>query len=241
MEDIPQDIGRVKELGREARFLKPYLLDALDNVGTLHPSGEEARAILEAWDGSAVADVITSENFEAAEVIFSTWLELMIFATFDDELGSEVDEAGTNMLLHVLDDALAKKGSGVPPSRDYFNDADPDRIMAVVFDQTLALLTKNFETDDPTQWILPRGTIEFIHPILNIPVGSIPLSNRATYAQIIIFDKKKVFAESIQPLGQSGFISFSVTGEIELDVHFADQLELYRNFEYKPMPLLKKP
>jgi penicillin amidase len=239
MEDIPQDIGRVKELGREARFLKPYLLDALEAAGTSHPAID----ILEAWDGSAVADVITSEYFESAEVIFSTWLELMIAATFEGELGAEVDEAGTNMLLHVLDDALAKKGSGVPPSRgrDYFNGANPDWIMSVVFDQTLALLTENFETDDPTQWILPRGTIEFIHPILNIPVGSIPLSNRATYAQIIIFDKKKVFAESIQPLGQSGFISFSVTGEIELDVHFADQLELYRNFEYKPMPLLKKP
>jgi hypothetical protein len=50
MEDIPKDIGRIKELGREARFLKPYLLDALEAAGTSHP----AIAILEAWDGSAV-------------------------------------------------------------------------------------------------------------------------------------------------------------------------------------------
>jgi penicillin amidase len=68
-------------------------------------------------------------------------------------------------------------------------------------------------------------------------VGSIPLSNRATYAQIVIFGKKKVVAESIQPLGQSGFISPAG----ELDVHFDDQLELFRNFEYKPMPLLNGP
>jgi penicillin amidase len=52
MENIPKDIGRIKELGREARFLKPYLLKALAIVGTSHPSGEEARAILE--PGTAV-------------------------------------------------------------------------------------------------------------------------------------------------------------------------------------------
>jgi penicillin amidase len=130
MEDIPKDIGRVKELGREARFLKPYLLDALDIVGTSHPSGAAARSILEAWDGSAIADVITSEYFEIAEVIFSTWLELMILNTFSDELGPWTDKSGTNMLIHVLDDALGKKGSGVPPSRDYFNGADPNQVIA---------------------------------------------------------------------------------------------------------------
>ena len=237
MEDIPKDIGRIKELGREARFLKPYLLKALENLGTSHPSGETARALLEAWEGSAVSDVISSEFFEVAEVIFSAWLEAMISATFADELGPMVDEAGTNFLLHVLDDALAKKGSGVPPGRDYFNGEDPNQVMALVFDQTLAALTIQFSTPDPTQWIVPRGTIDFIHPILNFPVGSIPLSNRATYAQIVIFGRRSVFAESIQPLGQSGFIS--QTGGP--DVHFDDQLELFRNFEYKPMPLLNGP
>jgi hypothetical protein len=149
-----------------------------------------ARAILEAWDGSAIADVITSEYFETAEMIFSTWLELMVLNTFSDELGPWTDESGTNMLLHVLDDALRKNGSGVPPSRDYFNGADPNQVIADVFDQTLAALTAQFLTPDPTQWTLPRGTIDFNHPFLPITVGSIPLSNRATYAQIIIFGKK---------------------------------------------------
>jgi penicillin amidase len=170
-------------------------------------------------------------------VIFSAWLEAMIAATFADELGSMLDEAGTNMLLHVLDDALAKKGSGVPPSRDYLNGVDPNRVMAAAFDQTLIALTSQFDTLDPTQWLVPRPTIDFVHPILNLQVGSIPLANRATYAQIVIFRKRKVFAESIQPLGQSGFIG-ALSGP---DIHFADQLDLFRNFEYKPMPLLNGP
>jgi hypothetical protein len=89
-------------------------------------------------------------------VIFSAWLEQMIFATFDDELGPMLDEAGTNMLLHVLDDALAKKGSGVPPARDYFNGADPNQVMAAAFNQTLAALTIGFGTDDPTHRVRHR-------------------------------------------------------------------------------------
>jgi len=134
----------------------------------------------------------------------------------------------------VLDDALGKRGSGVPPSRDYFNGEDPGQVMAGAFDQALAALASQFGTPDPAQWILPRTTIDFRHPFLPIDLGSIPLSNRATYALIVIIDKKKVFAESIQPLGQSGFISAAGVP----DVHFADQLELFRNFEYKPMPML---
>jgi len=114
---------------------------------------------------------------------------------------------------------------------------DPYLVMAAAFDQALAGLTKEFGTADPALWMVPRGTIDFVHPLLQIEVGSIPLSNRATYGQIVIFDKKKVFAESIQPLGQSGFINAAGIP----DEHFADQLELFSNFEYKPMPLLKKP
>ncbi len=109
--------------------------------------------------------------------------------------------------------------------------------MAAVFDQALLALTNQFGTTDPTAWTLPRDTIDFSHPFLPVDVGSIPLSNRATYAQIVIFGKKKVFAESIQPLGQSGFISAAGVP----DPHFADQLELFSNFEYKPMPLLNRP
>ncbi len=233
MEDIPKDIGRVKELGREARFLKPYLLKALDMEGTGHPSGPAARAILEAWDGSAIADAITSSVFEPGEVIFSAWLNQMIINTFDDELGPKTDEAGTNMLIHVLDDA-SREGSGVPPSRDYFNGEDPQAVMAGTYDEVMAALTFQFGNPDPATWTLPRPTIDFDHPFLPISAGSIPLSNRATYAQIVIFGKKETIAESIQPLGQSGFIS----GTGVPDVHFADQLPLFRNFEYKPMQLL---
>ncbi len=236
MEDIPKDIARVKELGREARFLKPYLLEALTVVGSTHPAADAARAILEDWDGSAATDAITSTTLLPAEVIFSAWLEQMLANTFTDELGAEVDEASTNMLIHVLDDALGG-GSGVPPSRDYFNGMDPNVVVAQTFDQVLTALAISFGNSDPSAWMPPRGEIDFDHSFLPISFGSIPLSNRATYAQIVDFGRTDVEDKNILPLGQSGFINFLGVP----DANSADQLELFRIFDYKPFMLLEEP
>jgi len=234
MEDIPKDIARVGSDGREARFLKPYLLAALDAVPPSHPLALQARAVLEAWDGSAFADAITSTTREPGQVIFSTWLSRMRTNTFGDELGARVSEAGTNMLLHVLDDALGG-GSGVPPSRDYFNGVNPNVAMSTAFDQALAALGSN-----PMVWSTqPRGVTRFRHALFPLvpEIGTIPTSNRATYAQIVLLSRPKISGENIYTLGQSGFIQFVLPGIPVLDAHFRDQLDLFRNFQYKPMRL----
>ncbi len=234
MRDIPKDIARVKGLGREARFLKAYLLTALDQVLPLHPLASQARKVLEAWEGSAVADAIASTTLEPGEVIFSTWLNRMLTNTFGPALGDRVGEASTNMLIHVLDFAFTG-ASGVPPSRDYFNGRDPSALISVTFDEVLATLAAA-HGDDPAAWTGPRGDIVFSHPIIGT-VGSIPNSNRATYAQIIVLSRPKLHGESILTLGQSGFIQFLPPSGFALDPHFKDQLELYREFQYKPMRL----
>src|SRR5215216_1468175 len=125
MRDIPKDIARVKGNGRESRFLKPYLLAALAAVPPSHPLANQAKAIIEAWDGNAFTDAVASTNLQAGEVIFSLWLSRMITNTFGDELGSRTSEASSNMLIHVLDFA-STGSSGVPPSRNYFNGMDPN-------------------------------------------------------------------------------------------------------------------
>ena len=232
MRDIPKDIARVKAIGRESRFLKPYLLAALAEVPPSHPLGAQAKAIIEMWDGSAFTDAVTSTNLQAGEVIFTTWLNRMIANTFTDELGSRVNEAGTNMLIHVLDFALTGS-SGVPPSRNYFNGVNPNIVISTSFDQTLAALAAA-QGNNPAAWTGPRGTINFVHPIIG-SVGMIPNSNRATYAQIVVLGRPKITGESIFTLGQSGFVHLVPPSSFVLDAHFTDQLELYRNFQYKPM------
>jgi penicillin G amidase len=236
MREIPQDIARVKELGREARYLKPYLLEALHTVRPAHPLAAQARAILQRWDGSAVDDAVESTSFELGEVIFSAWLDRMLVATFADELGASVGEAGTNMLLHVLDDALGG-GSSVPPSRDYFNGVSPSVVMSNAFDQAVTALAAELGST-PSAWMRARGVVEFVHPVVGI-VGSIPLSNRATYAQIVVLSQPKLESENIFTLGQSGFIRLGPSGGAELHPHYKDQLALFRKFKYKPMQLFR--
>jgi len=203
-------------------------------VPPLHPLASQARTVLEAWEGSAVADAIASTTLQPGEVIFSAWLTRMLTNTFGPALGDSVGEASTNMLIHVLDFAFTG-ASGVPPSRDYFNGRKPNAVISVTFDEVLAILAAA-KGDEPAAWTGPRGDIVFSHPILGT-VGSIPTSNRATYAQIIVLSRPKLHGESILTLGQSGFIQFVPPSGFTLDPHFGDQLELYRGFHYKPMRL----
>jgi penicillin amidase len=239
MKDIALDIARTQQgsIGRVARFLKPYLLAALDRVAPAHPLASQARAVLEAWEGSLSADARTSTYLEPGQVIFSQWLALMLPNTFSDELGGNVNEANPNMLLHVLDDALGG-GSGVPPSRDYFNGVDPNLLISNTFDQALTALGS-----DPATWAsVPRGTIQFQRPDLfpTIPsAGSIPESNRGTYAKLVVLSNPTISGENILTLGQSGFIQLVPPDTPVLDPHFNDQLGLYRNFQYKPMHLYR--
>ena len=232
MREIPTDIARVKSLGREARFLKPYLLAALTDVPPAHPLGGQAKSIIEAWDGSAFSDALTSTNLHSGEVIFSTWLSLMLTNSFGDELGVRVGEASSNMLIHTLDFALTGD-SGVPPSRDYFNGVAPTAVMSATFDQALTILAAA-QGPNPALWTGPRGSITFTHPIIGV-VASVPNSNRATYGQIIVLGRPKITGETIFTLGQSGFLQLVLPSSFTFDPHFLDQLGLFRDFDYKPM------
>ena len=232
MRDIPKDIARVKGIGRESRFLKPYLLSGLTAVPSAHPLAPQAKAIVEAWDGNAFSDAVTSTNLQAGEVIFMTWLSRMITNTFGDELGSRLNEANPNTLIHVLDFA-ATGSSGVPPSRNYFNGVNPNQVISTSFTETLTILAAA-QGANPAAWTGPRGTINFTHPIIG-SVGTIPNSNRATYGQIVVLSRPKITGESIFTLGQSGFVHLVPPAGFTLDAHFKDQLELFRTFQYKPM------
>ena len=231
---IARDVARTKlqgQIGREARYLRPYLLAALDSVPPANPLAPEARAVLEAWDGSSIADAVTSTNLEPGEVIFTAWFTQMLTNTFGDELGSSVGQANVNTLIHVLDDALGG-GSGVPPSRDYFNGADPNTVMSATFDQVLTAL-------GPTSasWTKPRNVVRFSRAQFpTIPeVGTMLESNKNTYAQVVILGNPHVTVKTILTLGQSGFIQLVPPSTPQFDPHFSDQLDQYRSFQYKTM------
>jgi Penicillin amidase len=167
---------------------------------------------------------------------------LQLVNTFGDELGTQVNQATANMLIHVLDHALGG-GSPVPPSRDYFNNADPNAVMSATFDQALTALGP-----DPTAWSTqPRDIVRFQHTLYRpdvpqlerLELATMPESNRATYAYIVVLSNPTPSSESILSLGQSGFIGLNGAGMPVFGPHVKDQFSLYRNFHYKPMRLLR--
>jgi penicillin amidase len=242
MKDIAKDITRIKfgaigdpknYVGRESRFMKPYLLSALDAVPPTHPLAAQARAILQAWDGSMVADAVSSTGTEPGEVMFTSWYARMVAAVFNDEFGPTVVATwvGPSTLQHVLDYALTGS-SGVPPSRDYFNGADPNVVMSGVFDATLTALASQFG-NDPSTWSAPRPTITFASSIVG-PIATIPGANRASYGTFVDLGND-MRSQNNLGLGESAFIARKQPSGFTLDPHFTDQLPLYRNFSYKPM------
>jgi penicillin amidase len=238
MRGIAEDISRTTPAGagRNSRYYRPYLFAALDAVPSVHPLATQARAVLEAWDGSLYADALTSTTLEAGQTLFSTWLSTLREATFADELGVSLSRTSGGTLLHVLDDALGG-GSGVPPSRDYFNGANPNAVMSAAFTQAL-----NSLGPDPATWSTkPRDVTRLRHVLFPVipEVASMLESNKATYAQIVVLSKPAITSESILTLGQSGFIRLAPPNTPVLDPHFKDQFERYRTFQYKPMCLFK--
>jgi hypothetical protein len=60
-----------------------------------------------------------------------------------------------------------------------------------------------------------------------------------TYAQLVVLSDPMISSENILTLGRSGFIQLVPPDTPVLDLHFNDQLALYRNFQYKPMHLYR--
>jgi len=235
MKNIAKDIARTRTGGdgREARYVTPYLLAALDAVPPANPLASQAKAVLAAWDGSLFDDAVSSTRMASGQVIFAEWLSQMMTDTFADELGAQLSLATSNMLIHVLDDRLGG-GSGVPPSRDYFNGTDPNVVMSQAFDKALTTLGS-----DPMAWSTkPRGVVHFQHNLFPaIPeVATMLDANHGTYCHVVVLSNPHPTSESIITLGQSGFIQ-NLSGTPVLDPHFMDQFDLYRNFQYKPMHL----
>jgi len=258
MKDIAKDIARTDEGGdgRESRYVLPYLLRSLTASPPTHPLAANAISVLQQWDGVHFANAISSEMLAPGWVIFSTWLKgvpsrnkcsnkiypgVLCYVFADDVPDFDPnDMSSLNMLIHVLDDGRwgMGGGSGVPPSRNYFDGCDlstfatctPEIIMSRAFDKALDAL------GSPATWSTqPRDITRFRHTLYPaVPeVGQMLTANRGAYAFAVTFGRPKMTSESIISLGQSGFIGPTLV----FDPHVSDQFDLYTRFGYRPMIL----
>jgi penicillin amidase len=198
-------------------------------------------AVLSAWDGRSVNDVVKDKQLQAGMTIFSDWLPRAIKATFADEftgLTSFKDVRARMFGLFLR--CLAGRKAALPVSIDYFDNVKtPGRETAVdVFLATLrqsaAALKARFKNDDPATWRAPRPKIVFKHKMFG-PVAEMYDNNIGTYVFITELRPTGAVGYSRWPMGQSGHISLGPNKKPLPAPHFLDMLPLYKGYRYQKM------
>jgi acyl-homoserine lactone acylase PvdQ len=226
---IANDIGRHDY---RADALLPYLFGALAAPGVpADPRLGDVEQMLRDWDHRA-------DDGSVGETIFDAWRVRVFRDTFADELGEFLtpledpfNPTGDSFLLRCLQGSVA----GLPVARDYFDGVDQQVMLVGSLIAALDELTAQFGTEDMQQWGWDPGTIEFTFGPFTF--GEVPWHSRGSYMQFVEMTRPVAKGENVLPPGNSGTLLLDGDGLLTLDPHFLDQLDLYRDWQYKPMPL----
>ncbi len=196
----------------------------------------------------------------AGRTIIETWVEQMRSTAFEETL-AEIEGgyamANTSLLWHVLNrrDRLDLK-------YPWLGKTSAAKLAADAFEAAAAALAEEFGDQDPSTWTTPvpvqhytRLNAEIAEDVAECEAGDCSndsgrpgdvvdhiAMDRGTYNHVIEYlrpprgvglGNSKVEAGSVIPPGQNGFISpLGAEG-----AHFEDQLALYVEWTYKPMPM----
>jgi penicillin amidase len=188
------------------------------------PRLSAALLLLRNWDGLQLDDNHDGVYDSPAVVLFNTWWRIMTARIFGDDLGSALNEnviANLTYRLVVPDPAL-------PLNRNYLGSESARAAVTASLVEALNRLQARFGSPAPAAW--RQRTAEIVWTQLGAaPVPNTPWMNRGTYNQIVhLGTDANLFGFNVVPPGQNGN---------PFSPHFADQLELYATWRYKPMRL----
>ncbi len=189
-------------------------------------------ALLESWDWIQ-EDADGDGRYDSPAVaIFNTWWQQLTGRVFADELGpsSEPNVVG-NMVYRLLWYASPPADGGVAPLpllHDYLDGETAGAAVTGSLSDALDGLTAGYGSADMGDWLQPAARIHWA-PMGVAGVPDTPWMNRGTYNQIVHLGMgPHLYGENVISPGQSGDPA---------SPHFADQLELYATWTYKPMRL----
>jgi len=241
----------------------PFVADYFKAAVAANPSAErnQAIAMLDAWDGHFVAGGPSewrSGTLRAdAWALQDWWVREVLRITFEDEFRAAgmqwYDEEGEYppllVYFNVLLRALAGDDAAVPTLYDWFQDKagtgdKPVGAEAII----IRALDNVIEHAGLGPYNVPRGTIDFAHPLLsNLPppegdffsrMWAIPWSSRSTYAHVVEFGENgPIRIESMFPLGESGAMYYNGTMTPTFDPNFYSMTPFYDPFMPRPFPL----
>ncbi len=148
--------------------------------------------------------------------------------------GSTNIQQGTRVLYH----ALLGADSTIPNKYNFFHATRPVDVILGALQDTITALTNQYGANMDA-WLLPVVQQEFFPTnFLGVPQANasealfLPISmNRGTENHLIALNPSGIDGEDVCPPGQSGFVAPDGT----LSLHYQDQMDLYKNFQLKPM------
>ncbi len=208
-------------------FVSTLLDDMLAHVDV----GMDARlpqitSLLSTWDWLQVDADGDGKYDSPAVAVFNTWWQTMSDQIFADDLGSTLQP---NVVGNLADRMLVSDPA-LPLRHDYLEGQTVDQAFTNALIDSLDHLTVLYGSSDVSAWLQPVALIHWSP----LGLGTVPDTiwmNRGTYNQITHLGKgPQLYAENVIAPGQSGD---------PFSPHFADQLELYATWTYKPMRLTR--
>ncbi|MBW2000206.1 MAG: penicillin acylase family protein [Deltaproteobacteria bacterium] len=249
--DMKWVIRQINDGNLWAFSFKKYLIDAIDRVGGENPELAEAKRLLLQWNNLWEDQDENGFYDSPGLVIFQAWWEKVIKNTFEDEFGKYYKSlisgygpfswnkrkrySGHPLFMR----ALKGKDAALPLSRDYFAPKGRDRVLVDSLAQAINELKGHFKGLAMAEW--GNRTIKVKVPIrpttlLRIPSSAgpsltMPFMERGTENHIVELAREGAMGINVTPLGASGFVD----AEGKVGKHFSDQLNLFVNWQYKPM------
>lgn len=199
------------------------MLAAVDH--TADPRLRQIVPMLASWNHLQVDNDGDGTYDHPGGAIFNAWWEAFATRVFSDDTAGLIDRF---TIGNLADRLLGGADAALPLLHDYL---DGESIGAAVTGSLVAALdelTAAYGSADPTDWRQPMATISWSP----LGIGTVPDTiwmNRGTYNQIVhLGEGHDLSAQNVVSPGQSGD---------SRSPHFADQLELYATWRYKPMRL----
>jgi penicillin amidase len=188
----------------------------------------------------AIRDLLTSWNHQRTDAnadgrydspavtVFNAWFTSFTTQYVTPVLGPEYSSGGTdeNVTANVTFRLLQGSRATLPLAADYLHHVPLGAAVTSSLIASLDQLAATRHTPVTARWLTPTATIDWV-PLGAGTVPATPFMNRGTYNQIIALGPV-VHGENVVAPGQSGD---------PRSPHFADQLQLYATWRYKPMHL----
>jgi len=214
----------------DGTYFKPFLLDAIYAVG-----GIPSQVITALEDWNCYFNDENEDGFydDPGLTIFNTWYDEIYDVILGDELDDELEKYTHSLLLHIFQGEDSKLKLRY---KKYLDGISRDNAIVTALENALAILESEFATNNISEWLSPVKMRSFSE-IGALSSPERPKMHRGTYNQIAemphysINSSYSPIAYNVLPPGQSGFVNYLG----QPNPHAYDQLDLYINWQFKPM------